>query len=728
MINPRRNTLAVALGLLLFSATAGAQDSAGESSTVVYPASYFTEYAPVTAQDMLNRIPGLGSPGGGGRGGFGGGGFGGGFGGGGFGGGGRRGLGDGGGGNTILINGKRTAGKNNQAGSQLSRITADLVDYIEIIRGTSGELDVRGSGQVINVVLFEEYTESSISYEVNADRYRDGNYEPGGSLSLGGQYGSLNYLVSAQAEPRYEQRISDENSVLGDFSPNDMVREERVREQTGYEYSVNLDYQIDDRSSARLNGLYGINDSDNDVDRWTTNLRALPNTVYQEREENPAERDNWEVGGDYEFNFANGSRFKILFIANRQNNDSLRERWEVRAPGNEVKNLFLDTFSRDEERILRGSYTLMLPAGQDLEVGMERAETTLDSSLALATARPGTPSAAHGGLVPVPVSNANSTVTEVRYEPFAVHNWRINPRMSLESTLKYESSEIEQEGDVYNKRSFDFIKPKLDYRFDITPSLQLRGTLEKTISQLSFSDFVAASDYSDNDRNVQAGNVQLRQEEAWQYDLNLEIRLPDDLGVLQGSVFYHDLENVIDRIDVSPSATVLDSANGNIGDGMRYGFRSSASIRLGMFNLNNVLATARFNVQDSEVTDPFLGIKRRLNQFDRGRLELGFRHDVQGMNLNWGINWNNRFEGNRKSYDLEDIERTAGDPMVQVFAEYVTSRGMTIRLDVRDATNQLQCRERTRFLGPIYDGILEEIEYFCNGSGRVVSLKLNGTF
>ena len=127
---------AVSLLILVSVAqTASAQENVGEESTVTYPASYFSEWAPVTAQDMLDRIPGLdprsmGSSFSGGRG---------------FGGGNRT--------TEILINGKRTAGKNNSTDVQLSRITSGQVDRIEIIRGTSGELDVRGSGQVINVVL-----------------------------------------------------------------------------------------------------------------------------------------------------------------------------------------------------------------------------------------------------------------------------------------------------------------------------------------------------------------------------------------------------------------------------------------------------------------------------------------------------------------------------------------------------------------------------------------------
>ena len=111
---------------LLFSITSACvveQDNVGDESTVVYPASYFVEYEPVTALDMLNRIPGMeqsGSSGIGGsfrnvsRGG--------------------RGLGSGSSGTQILLNGKRTAGKNNTTRAQLTRIDAEQVEYIEIIQ------------------------------------------------------------------------------------------------------------------------------------------------------------------------------------------------------------------------------------------------------------------------------------------------------------------------------------------------------------------------------------------------------------------------------------------------------------------------------------------------------------------------------------------------------------------------------------------------------------------
>lgn len=702
-----------------------AQNNVGNDSTVVYPATYFSEFNPITAQDMLDRIPGVGSTTGGNSGGPPRG-----FSGGGNPSGGGRGFGGGNsGGNEILINGKRTAGKNNQTSGQLERITAGQVNYIELIRGTSGSLDVRGSGQVVNVVLFDELASTSISYEVSTDRFLDHQLEPGGSLSLSGQSGKFNYILSASASPRYDHSISKETSILGDFTANDTVREDRIREQTDYEFSTNLNYDINTANSVRFNALFAEKNNPTEVMRFTNDLRVTPNVLSQEREDIPGEQDNWEVGGDYEYLSPNGNRFKVLFISNQSNRSATRERFEIQADGSEDKELFLDTASTTKERIVRGSYTMGIFDGQDIEFGAERAQTILDSNLALGLVDSlGAPSSAFGGLVPQTVSNANSQVEEIRYEPFVIHNWIINSKMSLETTLLYETSEIKQSGDVSNKRDFNFVKPKIDFRYDMTPQLQLRGTIEKVVNQLSFADFVAANDDQDDDANTQAGNANLRQEWLWKYDLNAEYRLPNDTGVVSANIYYHQHHDVIERIDVSTSQTSLASANGNIGDGDMYGITMNASIRMRMINLPNLLITSSLTVEDSSITDPFLGIDRRFQFNARGFNSFGFRHDIPKWNMNWGGRWMNRHDGNNKRYDIDDIELAAGDPRASVFVEYVDSRGITYRVDANGFTNNFGCRERQRFVGRVSSGILEEIEDRCSSSGRALTFKLSGTF
>lgn len=698
-----------------------AQDTLEDDSTVIYPADYFTQWAPITAKDMLDRIPGQdsSSPRGGG---------------GGIPGGnpssGGRGLGGGNsGGNEILVNGKRTAGKNNQTSDLLNRISADQVKEFQIIRGTSGDLDVRGSGQVVNVVLFEELSSSSISYEANVSRAQDGELVPGGAASISGQSGDLNYLFSVTANPRYNNAINREHSRLGDYSVNDRVIEEQTRDQVNNELSMNLGYDFSGNSSLRFNALYAIQDAPTDIDRYTTDRRVEPNTLTIEREDNPTYRDNWEIGGDYEYTRANGNRFKLLGIANRDDRDSTRERFLLDGDGVEQKNLFLNSTAITEEKIVRGSYTMDVFDGQDIEFGIERAQTTLDSTLALGLFEDGgVTSPAVGGLTPQSVTNANSTVEEIRYEPFLIHNWIINPKMSLESTLVYETSEIAQTGDVSNKRDFNFVKPKLDFRYDLTPTLQLRGGVEKIVGQLSFNDFVAANDDQDNDTTTQAGNASLRQQWQWRYNFNTEYRLPDDAGVLTAELFYAQHRDVIDRIDVTTDESDLRSANGNIGDGVEYGMNLNASIRMGMINLPNLLVTTGLNLQDSEVTDPFLGIERRFQLYHRGRFTLTFRHDIPEWRMNWGMQYFDRIDGGMFRYDVDDIEFNVGEPRVNFFSEIRDSRGITYRLDLGALTNGTQCRRRTRFVGRISADILEEIESRCTITGRELSFKINGTF
>ncbi len=707
---PAVSLLSVLLSMPLTVGLVEAQQNV-DDSTVVYDAAYFTQYNPVTAQDMLNRIPGLVSPTGGGFGGGGGG----------------RGLG-GGGGDQLLINGKRVAGKDNAASDQLSRISADQVSHFEIIRGTSAALDVRGSNQVVNVVLTEALSSHTLSWEVNADHYQDDHVQPGGRFAWNYQGPALTAVSSLSAEPRHDHRITNESSVQGDYSPNDRIHETRTRDQTDYSLTTNLGYTINESSSTRLNLLYRQNDDPTVVHREITDLTGPSPIQIQEREDIPGSRDNWEIGGDYQYDFMNGDRFKLLFIVNRANQDSVRERYAAVGDAPEEKDLFVDSRSIEQERIVRTSWTSGFADSQDIEAGIERAWTGLDSSLRVGSASAGgQPSPVFGGLPPVDLAIADSMVEEVRYEPFLIHNWQISPRMSLESTLLYESSEITQSGDVFQKRDFGFLKPKVDWRFNVSPALQLRASAQKVVLQLSFSDFVASRDDRDDDAATLAGNSELSQEQVHLYDFRFEYRLPGDAGVMDGRLFWMKHYDVIERMDATPDEPTPTSVAGNIGDGPMYGFTLNGSLRMTRFNLPGLLLTSQLTVQDSEITDPFLGIDRRFERYERGRFQLGFRHDMATRNVSYGMNWNNRFDGNMKRYDVDNLERYEGEPNVTAFAEVVAFEGIRVRLDARSMTSNVQCRQRTRFDGRITSGIITEIEDMCATSGRVVALKISGT-
>jgi len=701
--------LVLGLSLALTCAHVSAQPAVvedPEDSTVIYPANYFDQFQPVSANDMLSRIPGIGLAlrGGGGGG---------------------RGLGSGAG--EVLINGQRMAGKSNESRTQLSRIAADQVDYIEIIRGTSGELNVRGGGQVVNVVLMDSPSLSSTNLELRADRSQDGTMNPGGQFSYSGQNGDLSYLLSVGLEPNYRYFEGRESSYNALNELQEVRYQDNIREEDKLETSGSIGY-VFENSTLQLNALYEtIGDAPSTLNREIVDLTSQ--SERRELEARTNARDSWEIGGDYEYRFDNGGTYRLLWIVNDRDSDSNRSRFDVFTDENQI-NLFIQNRGRDRERIARTSYSRNLDGSQGMEFGIEAAQTIRDSNLKLGLPGSGATSPEYGGLVPQEIANSTSTVQELRYEPFAVHNWQINDRMSLESSVIYETSTIEQSGDVSNSRDFGFVKPQIDYRFDITSSLQLRAGVRKDVEQLSFSDFSATVDGGDEEQNTQAGNPDIRQEQSWRYEFNLEMRLPDDLGVVNSQFWYRDLEDVIGRVDVSPTPDNLQSARGNIGDGKRYGLNLDVSTRLSMLGLPNALLTTGVRLRDSEVTDPFLGIERRMEGNGRWETNVGFRHDVTDMGLTYGLDYKHESNGGSGATEIDiiDTETRIRQPFMSAFVEKTAFGNVTFRLESNNMLESEWCRVRTRYVGATANGILEEVENYCNGNGMELAFRVRTTF
>ncbi|WP_339859813.1 TonB-dependent receptor plug domain-containing protein [Pseudohongiella acticola] len=700
-----------ALCISMFSAHALSQSS-NDDSTITYPSAYFAEYVPITVNDMLNRIPGINLV-----------------------------LNNGGAGSNsssdrglgssaqILIDGKRLAGKANEATSQLDRIAANEVDYIEIIRGSSSDLDVQNSGQLVNIVLLESQSRSTLSTEANATRFADGTVEPGGSLAWSGQSGNLTYLLSGTVATAYEHVESYEYSLNADFSPNDTIAFDRYRDQTNYTLNSNVSYALTENDRIAFNALYSQNDPQTELYRIVTDLNGPSPVVSYEREDIPSTSDNWEIGGDYEHSFNSGNRFKVLFIANEKNTDILRERFLSFTPGGtETKNLFLSTQSRYSERIARSSHTMTLREGQGLELGIEAAQTVQDSALKQGVPRATGGNPAYGGLTPVMFPNANSTVEEVRYEPFAIHNWQITPRMSLESSLVAEFSEIEQSADTNLKRDFQYLKPKLDYRFNISGSLQFRASLEREVSQLSFADFSRSTNDRDDDQDTIAGNPQLEPEESLKGEVTLDYRLPNDGGSLNARYFHYEYDNKIGKVDIS-TPTVLQSTNGNIGSAATYGIILNGSVKLGFVGLPQALLTAAATIQESEFhDDPMVPVEHGFPPYDRGTYRVSYRHDLPQYRMNYGLTYNGRWSGGRILYEIDNRYNLAVPNNFTAYVEIVGFAGLTYRLEANNLSNHESRPKRVRYAGKTIDAVPEEYEFTRSTTGTSFAFKVRGNF
>jgi hypothetical protein len=685
--------------VLLLSSTGFTQ----QSNTVSYPAEYFQQWNPVTVADMIDRIPGITvaletnssnrSQN-------------------------DRGLGSG---DNILINGQRLSGKDNEARDQLARIAFEQVERIEIIRGTSSDLvGVRNQGQIVNIVT-NSLNELSVTMAASATRYQDGNLEPGASLFFNGSYGNLDYRIGMESDPQYEVLDSIEESVNGDFSANDIRTFRQVTDQTNQAINGNLAYNINGNQTFTLNLLYQDADPPRDLERTILQFGAASPVVRREQEIYDATRSNWELGADYNISFSDDSQFQFISINNQLDEDTLRDRYLVAADDSRLRDLSLRNKSVNTERIYRGVYTRPVSAGHNLELGLERAQTILATQLDLSRLNP-----ISNELVEVAVPNALSEIEEIRYEGFVVHHWQLNPRMKLESTLLYEVSEISQTGEIEKSRDFDFIRPKLDYRFDITPGLQFQLSLEKFVAQLSFADFAANTDPRDEERDTVAGNPELRQQQSWRYTANLEYRFLEGRGVFSARAWYWDVTDAIGRVDATRPGEPLVSAAGNIGDGEVRALQINASYRF----TPNLLISGTSLMRASEATDPFLGVTRRLVPNDRGYQSIAVRHNLPQWNLNYGIDYLDAPQGNRPLYDINRIDHLDSREDLSFFVERNSIGRMNLlaRFDIRNSLDRGMCSDRFRFNDRLSVGVITEVERRCNERGSQYVLQLRGTF
>jgi len=685
--------------VLLLSSTGFTQ----QSNTVSYPAEYFQQWNPVTVADMIDRIPGITvaletnssnrSQN-------------------------DRGLGSG---ENILINGQRLSGKDNEARDQLARIAFEQVERIEIIRGTSSDLvGVRNQGQIVNIVT-NSLNELSVTMAASATRYQDGNLEPGASLFFNGSYGNLDYRIGMESDPQYEVLDSIEESVNGDFSANDIRTFRQVTDQTNQAINGNLAYNINGNQTFTLNLLYQDADPPRNLERTILQFGAVSPVVRREQEIYDATRSNWELGADYNISFSDDSQFQFISINNQLDEDTLRDRYLVAADDSRLRDLSLRNKSVNTERIYRGVYTRPVSEGHNLELGLERARTILATQLDLSRLNP-----ISNELVEVAVPNALSEIEEIRYEGFVVHHWQLNPRMKLESTLLYEVSEISQTGEIEKSRDFDFIRPKLDYRFDITPGLQFQLSLEKFVAQLSFADFAANTDPRDEERDTVAGNPELRQQQSWRYTANLEYRFLEGRGVFSARAWYWDVTDAIGRVDATRPGEPLVSAAGNIGDGEVRALQINASYRF----TPNLLISGTSLMRASEATDPFLGITRRLVPNDRGYQSIAVRHNLPQWNLNYGIDYLDAPQGNRPLYDINRIDHLDSREDLSFFVERNSIGRMNLlaRFDIRNSLDRGMCSDRFRFNDRLSVGVITEVERRCNERGSQYVLQLRGTF
>lgn len=188
-----------------------------QDGVVTYDAEFFRRYQPNTAFDMAARVPGFNLNDGGDTAVFG-----------------ADVRGYGGAAGNILINDRRPSSKQDSPSAILSRIPADQVDRIELIRVKVRDIDLLGSTEVINIIL-KENAEAAVRWQTYVRVNTDYGITPFGSISMSDRWGEIDYNVGMD----YRRTRYGDPGVIHRFDENDRLFEIRDDADRARGYDIN---------------------------------------------------------------------------------------------------------------------------------------------------------------------------------------------------------------------------------------------------------------------------------------------------------------------------------------------------------------------------------------------------------------------------------------------------------------------------------------------------------
>lgn len=706
----------------ILSPAYAAEEAVENASIVTYVPDYFTKFSPVTLLDMLQRIPGVPEILNKNRRG-------------------RNQRGFGSSGDQILIDGRRLAGKSNNINDALTRISANQIAKIDLIRGASSGLDVQSQGLVINISLNEGSSKSTTFWRVMGEYTEGYGVIPQFLVSHSGNAGNLDYNIAAERKNDNGYRPRDEVFFDGDGVQTGAQTVDHVFKFKGLKFTTNLSYNFEDGDELRLNGLYEPNTFTTYESRIETGDDA--DSVIWDRDQ---DNGKWEVGGDYTFNLGSFGKFKSLFVINENSQDievgRVRDFFD---PEFIYANEFTD--SKRSEKIFRSSTTVNIFGAQSIETGGEAAINTFDKTFQSFSRSAGDDPMELG-------TSDNVDIQENRYEVFAIHSYNISAKMVLQSSLTTEFSMIVADNilpdNTVNRRdtNFTYFKPRMDFRFDYTDTDQIRLTAEKKVGQLRFDTFVTSFDAQNDELRV--GNTSLRPTQTWEFVAAYEHRLPNDAGSFDGSVYYHYRKDHQTRFDFSeyhdfdgnsigaeeffnlpPDMTLRDeidftSSQGNIDSAYIYGVSLKSNLRLGFVGVPEAVLTLGYRFERRKSLDQFTQLMRDFARHSDHAFNINFRHDVTKWSFAYGFDLGVRSDW--ANFDMRYYQPQSPAAGIKAFAEYNINSGIKMRIDVLEIAGTRGSQTTYRYIDHIRFNEVYKREERENGAPRAVQVSFQGSF
>jgi hypothetical protein len=642
----------------------GGQTRTQASRTTSYDAAFFAQYAPRTALDIVQRVPGFTIDLGNNQNG-------------------QDVRGFAGTAGNVVINGARPSSKAEALDTLLSRIPARSVVKVEVGPGDLYGADYSSKSQVLNLILSAQ---SGFNANVNAraQRLYFGRIIPDVSGSAQMKRGHSTFNLSGGIGRGDFQEEGTDRVV--DASTGDLIEFRRkINHIHPHDPYVSGSWALEESQdkAIRLNA------------RWAPSTFRLTQTNHVVPTGDP-ERDDalvqdyhrpaFELGGDVTRPLAGGA-IKLVGLATRRKRDDT-ETYFVRDLGgqNILGGSESATRAKRGETIGRLSWTKQNFLGVSFEAGAETAWNTLDAHLAFFSFEPG------GARTPIELPIQNATVKELRGEAYVKAGKQLSKAIRLDVGLNYEASRLKVSGDAAADRSLKFLKPSLTLDVNAGGGWHGQFIARRTVAQLDFYDFISSAELSVG--RVNSGNANLQPQRAWEFSAVLERPILGE-GNLRFELGHNRISMLQDRILVLDDQGNAFDAPGNIGSGTQSFVHVTLDAPLSRFGLTGVRFKFDGQVQKTRVEDPISGATRDFSGFfPAWQWNAELRRDAG--KFAYGVNAQDNARITFFRTDELDRNQNLG-AFASAFIEYRLSGATSLRLDVNNILNNGGGRSRTFF-------------------------------
>lgn len=620
-------------------------------------------------------------------------------------------------GDQILINNKRVSGKENNIQQELNNIKAQDVDYVDLIRGTRSDLDVQSNGLVINVVL-KKHIESSILWTLGSVKTSKLNAKPQFSAVYSAGEGDFKYRfgLSHHANPTLLTNIEQVTSA--EQKHTDTYTRVRRNWYKKDQLTGKFEYSMSAQTALQLNALYEKNYIDAD---YTINH---DNRLTSEQDKSAIlfdyGRDKWELSGDISHEVNPQNHLKLLFISNNLKADDQLSKIFI-IDNKEVKpNYKLPRLYTATENVLRGNWKHQVNARHSFDSGLEMAINSRQDNLQFISQ------------LQTPYhSTETNDIEETRYEAFIHYNFAISSKFNLQASLIQERSTMDVTTDfslisdtsseVKNQsvRTFSFLKPRLNMRYDINDIYQMRFNYERTVSQLNLNDFVPW--FNRDETRLEETNPNLKPEMRDEISFSVEKQWLKANSSLTLTPYYHNISDLITEIPLAKR-----SGDGNVESAKEYGVTVDTHFDLKAIGLDNTLISAGYTWRHSQMNHPFTGENTSIERLSNNEwnVKLNQNELLPDLSLSVTVGKQSPYQFSRFDYQTSQ----SNDLTADVIFDYKLNKHLKIRLQGDFLFNNQSQLNRTRHTGLFTQSDVLRYEQRSRERARRFTLTLSGQF